>query len=63
MKRLLYILATCAAALLATSCENEKPEDEIKDPISKGGFRIEVTDLNSSHCKVKVTPEDIRPDG
>lgn len=59
MKRLLYILATCAAALLATSCENEKPEDEIKDPISKGGFKIEVTDLNSSHCKVKVTPEDM----
>ena len=49
----------CAAALLSTSCENEKPEDESKDPISKGVFKIEVTDLNSSHCKVKVTPEDM----
>ena len=49
----------CAAALLSTSCENEKPGDESKDPISKGVFKIEVTDLNSSHCKVKVTPEDM----
>ena len=49
----------CAAALLATSCENEKPEDDGKDQTGRNGFRIEVTDLNSSHCKVKVTPEDM----
>ena len=39
----------CAAALLSTSCENEKPGDESKDPISKGVFKIEVTDLKKEY--------------
>ena len=52
------MLAMCATALLAASCGNEMPEED-KDNLSNGGFRIEVTDLNSSHCKVKVTPEDM----
>lgn len=59
MKKILYIFAICAATLMGASCENEKPEDDNKGQLSSGGFKIEVFDLNSSHCKVRVTPEDL----
>ena len=45
---------------MAASCDNHKPGNGGEnDGLSAGPFKIEVYDLNSSHCKVKVTPNDM----
>jgi hypothetical protein len=54
MKNLRYFVMLMAAILMVacTKKEPEKPQD------AASGFKIEVFDMNSSHCKVKVVPED-----
>ncbi len=50
MKKILLFLA---AALFCLACD-KTPKEEQPDY----GLEIEVTDLHSSHCKVRVTPAD-----
>ena len=51
------------AAVLLTACTEKNPDVETPGgdvpDVSGSGFKIEVLDLHSSHCKVKVTPEDL----
>jgi hypothetical protein len=56
MKNLRYLVMIMAAMLMA-SCDKagQKPEEPQN---GASGFKIEVFDMNSSHCKVKVVPED-----
>jgi hypothetical protein len=56
MKNLRYLVIIMAAMLMA-SCDKagQKPEEPQN---GASGFKIEVFDMNSSHCKVKVVPED-----
>ena len=54
MKNLRYFVMLMAAMLMA-ACTGQEPEPQ--DGTS--GFRIEVFDMNSSHCKVKVVPENM----
>ncbi len=51
MKKILIFLA---ASFLCIACNNTTPEDDQPDY----GMKIEVLDLHSSHCKVRVTPND-----
>lgn len=53
MKIFRYVLAA-VAAMLAAACGQEEPEKTTEDK----GFKIEINDLHSSYCQVKVTPED-----
>lgn len=62
MKKLLYILSICASALMLASCEKgsqEGGEDQEPGGATKAPFTIEIYDMHSSHCKVKVTPADM----
>ena len=62
MKNFRYFMVMLAAVLLAACTEKnpdvETPGGDVPD-VSGNGFKIEVLDLHSSHCKVKVTPEDL----
>ena len=54
MKRIRVFFVILVAAFVALACEPQK------DPVKVDGkFEIEVFDLHSSHCKVKVTPENM----
>lgn len=53
MNNLRYIYAMLAALVLVVACEQKGPEEKT------GKFDIEVFDLHSSHCKVKVVPSDL----
>ena len=57
MKNLRYFIFLLAAVIVA-ACDQKDPQVEHPDASGKG-FKIEVMDLHSSHCKVKVTPEDM----
>lgn len=53
MKIFRYVFAA-VAAMLAAACGQEEPEKTTEEK----GFKIEINDLHSSYCQVKVTPED-----
>ena len=53
MKIFRYVLAA-VAAMLAAACGQEEPEKTAEEK----GFKIEINDLHSSYCQVKVTPDD-----
>ena len=53
MKIFRYVLAA-VAAMLTAACGQEEPEKTTEEK----GFKIEINDLHSSYCQVKVTPED-----
>lgn len=57
MKKFFLYIILCAAALFIPACE-EKPEPgpEPEEPSVEAVFNIEILDLHSSRCKVKVTP-------
>ena len=56
MRKILYAWAALAAFLCATACTSGTQEG----PETTGeGFKIEILDLHSSHCKVKVTPDNL----
>ena len=57
MKNLRYFIFLFTAVIVA-ACDQKDPQVEQPDASGKG-FKIEVMDLHSSHCKVKVTPEDM----
>jgi len=52
MKRIKLYLMLLASAFVCLACGEDSPQQE-------RGFDIEVYDLHSSHCKVKVTPTDL----
>lgn len=56
MRNIFNYLAIIATALAGLACTEKAPE-EIK-PEEKPSFNIEIIDLHSSHCKVKVTPDN-----
>ena len=56
MRYIFNYLAIIATALAGLACTEKAPE-EIK-PEEKPSFNIEIIDLHSSHCKVKVTPDN-----
>lgn len=56
MRYIFSYLAIIATALAGLACTEKAPE-EIK-PEEKPSFNIEIIDLHSSHCKVKVTPDN-----
>lgn len=56
MKTIGKALLILAMALAVVACDETKPQKE--QPEAKG-FKIEIYDLNSSHCNVRVTPEDM----
>ena len=56
MRNIFNYLAIIATALAGLACTEKTPE-EIK-PEEKPSFNIEIIDLHSSHCKVKVTPDN-----
>ena len=56
MKKILNILLIISAALTTLACQDDSTEEII--PEKKSGFNIEIIDLHSSHCKVKVTPDN-----
>ena len=56
MKNLRYYMFLLAAVLFA-ACTEKEPEVETPD-VPGEGFKIEILDMHSSHCKVKVTPAD-----
>jgi len=61
IKKILYCFTLCLAALIAPSCEEKNPETgNGNGQLSKGGFKIEVSDMHSSYCKIKVTPDDMQ---
>ena len=51
-----YVLALVAMVFVA--CDNKLPGEDVPPP-ARDLFEIEVFDLNSSHCKVKVVPTDM----
>lgn len=53
MKFFRYVFAAIAA-MLALACNHEEPEKTTEEK----GFKIEINDLHSSYCQVKVTPEN-----
>lgn len=57
MKNIKYFLLTLVA-MVFVACDNKNPGEDVPPP-AKGLFQIEVFDLNSSHCKVKVVPTDM----
>lgn len=50
-----YLLALMAVVFVA--CDKKLPGEDVPPP-AKDLFEIEILDLHSSHCKVKVTPAD-----
>lgn len=57
MNKFIYRIIIWSMALLCFGCA-EKTPDDTGTPESYG-FDIEIYDLHSSHCKVKVTPENM----
>ena len=57
MRNVRVYMLLIAALFVGVACEETKPD--VEQPQDKGGFKIEIFDLHSSHCKVKVTPEDL----
>lgn len=53
MSHLKHLFMMFVALFLIMACEQKGVEEET------GNFDIEVYDLHSSHCKVKVTPSDL----
>ena len=58
MRKIFNYLAIIATARAGLACTEKKPED-IKPEADEPAFHIEILDLHSSHCKVKVTPNDL----
>lgn len=56
MKNLKVYFAVIAAVLSGAACDEATPVEE--DNTGSDGFKIEIFDMHSSHCKVKVTPDD-----
>ena len=56
MKNIRYYLLALAA-MVFVACDGKLPGDDVPPP-AKDLFEIEVFDIHSSHCKVKVTPAD-----
>lgn len=54
MKTFRYLLALMAMMAAAACGQEEEPQKTTEDK----GFEIEIIDLHSSYCQVKVTPED-----
>lgn len=52
--KILRYLAAAIAAIIAAACSQDEPEKTKEEK----GFTIEVHDLHSSYCQVKVTPDD-----
>ena len=44
-----------AAIFMGVACDQAKPDEGTLE----AGFKIEIYDMHSSHCKVRVTPEDM----
>lgn len=59
MKKILRLIAAMAMAAFASACEPENQEgtENTDDTVL---FNIEVQNLHSSYCSVKVTPEDMQ---
>ena len=57
MKNLRYFIFLWAVVVMA-ACDQKDPQ-EGKPGASGKGFKIEIMDMHSSHCKVKVTPDDM----
>lgn len=57
MRRLIYMLTAVAVSFCALACTDDTPEEEVQE--TGYGFEIEILDLHSSHCKVKVTPDNL----
>lgn len=53
MNRIKVFLALLASAFICMACNEKNPQQEDQT------FDIEISDLSSSHCKVKVTPSDL----
>ena len=56
MKNLRYIIFLFAVMVMA-ACDQKDPH--VEQDTSGNGFKIEVLDMHSSHCRVKVTPDDV----
>jgi len=57
MKHMRKYILLLAMALSCVACDDPRPDDgPVED---EAGFRIEISDMHSSHCKVKVTPDDL----
>lgn len=54
MKKIISSLLLVAAAFISVSCSDMNHEEDPDDQ----SFEIEILDLHSSYCKVKVTPQD-----
>ena len=52
----IYLLAL--VAILFAACGENLPGDDVTPP-DEDLFKIEISDMHSSHCKVKVTPGDL----
>ena len=50
-----YLLALVAMVFVA--CDGKLPGEDVPPP-TNDHFEIEILDMHSSHCKVRVTPAD-----
>ena len=56
MKNIKYYLLALVALVLA-ACGEKLPGEDVTPP-ANDSFKIEILDMHSSHCKVRVTPAD-----
>lgn len=56
MKNIRFYLLTLVA-MVFVACDGKQPGEDVPPP-AKDFFEIEILDVHSSHCKVRVTPAD-----
>ena len=52
MRNIRIYMLLMAALFVGVACEETKPD--VEQPQDKGGFKIEIFDLHSSHCKAAM---------
>ena len=55
MKNIRIYILLLAAIFMGVACDQAKPDEGTLE----AGFKIEIYDMHSSHCKVRVTPDDM----